>query len=178
MRESIVRNISALLWLACGGAARGGANYAIAAESPREVHGSADVFAVPGAALAWGVLRGATEAATVVVVRVDTDRDTFAALEVVGRDPFTRQERPVLPVTPIANSIDVRVPRAHFADFPRTEFRLFATASPAPDEAPRLVVFYLGVPDTAPEFPSAGALESYLVARIAQARAGTGSKRP
>jgi hypothetical protein len=103
---------------------------------------------------------------------------TFAALEVVGSDPFTKRERPILPVTPAGKGIDVRVLRAHFADFPRTELRLFGSATPAPDEAPKLVVFYLGVPDTAPEFPSATALETYLAARIARAREGTGSKAP
>ncbi len=92
----------------------------------------------------------------------------FASLAVVGIDPFTKGERPILPATPTAAGIDVRVPRAHFADFPRTELRLFASARPAPNEAPTLVVFYLGVPDTAPEFASAAALETYLAARIAQ----------
>ena len=128
--------------------------------------------------LAWGVLRGATEADTRIVIRIATDRNAFAAVAVIGSDPFTKAERPILPVTPTATGVDVRVPRAHFADFPRTELRLFGSANPAPDEAPKLVVFYLGVPDTAPEFPSAAALETYLAARIARAREGTGSKPP
>ena len=40
-----------------------------AADAPRELHGMADAFAAPGIALAWGVVRGASEAATTVVVR-------------------------------------------------------------------------------------------------------------
>jgi hypothetical protein len=144
----------------------------------RELHGSADIFSAPGVALAWGVLRGATEAATEVVIRIDADPGMFASLTVVGGDPFTKGERPILPLTSTAAGIDVRVPRSHFADFPRTELRLFASARPAPNAPPALVVFYLGVPDTAPEFPSATTLESYLVTRIAQARQGAGSKRP
>ena len=75
--------------------------------------------------------------------------------------------------------IDVRVPRAHFADFPRTELRLFASATPAPADAPELVVFYLGVPDTTPEFAVRGGARSAISpTRIARARAGTGSKTP
>ena len=58
----------------------------------------------------------------------------------------------------------MRVPRAHFADFPRTEVRLFGAAGAGATGAPKLVVFYLGVPDTTPEFASAAALESYLAA--------------
>ena len=170
MRDSVA---SALLWLACWGAME-----AMAADGSREVHGSADVFAAPGVALAWGVLRGATEADTRIVIRIATDRNAFAAASVIGSDPFTKGERSILPVTPTASSVDVRVPRVHFADFPRTELRLFGSANPAPDEAPKLVVFYLGVPDTAPEFSSAAALETYLAARIARTREGTGSKPP
>ena len=147
-----------------------------AADGPREMHGSADVFAAPGVALAWGVLRGASEAATEVVIRIAADPAMFASLSVVGGDPFTKGERPILPITSTAAGIDVRVPRAHFADFPRTELRLFTSARPAPGDAPALVVFYLGVPDTAPEFASATVLDSYLATRVAQARQGAGSK--
>jgi hypothetical protein len=170
MRDSVV---AALLWLACWGAME-----VMAADGAREVHGSADVFATPGVALAWGVLRGATEADTRIVIRIATDRNAFAAVSVIGSDPFTKAERPILPVTPAATHVDVGVPRAHCAYVPRTELRLFGSANPAPDAAPKLVVFYLGVPDTAPEFPSAAALETYLAARIARAREGTGSKTP
>ena len=173
MRDSLKRILVALLWLAgCG------AMGVMAADSPREVHGSADVFAAPGVTLAWGVLRGATEADTRIVIRIAMDRNAFAALAVIGSDPFTKGERSILPVTPTAASRDVGVPRAHFADFPRTEIRLYGSVDPAPDETPKLVVFYLGVPDTAPVFPSAAALENYLAARIARARDGTGSKAP
>jgi hypothetical protein len=170
MRDSF---IAALWWLAgCG------AMGVMAADGPREVHGSADAFAAPGVALAWGVLRGATEADTRIVIRIATDRNAFAAVAVIGTDPFTKGERPILPATPTAAGVDVRVPRAHFADFPRTELRLFGSANPGPDEAPKLIVFYLGVPDTAPEFASATALETYLAARIARAREGIGTKPP
>lgn len=169
------RRIVVLLCLACG---LGALPTADAADGPRELHGSADIFSAPGVALAWAVLRGATEATTEVVIRIDADPGMFASLAVVGGDPFTKGERPILPLTSTAGGIDIRVPRAHFADFPRTELRLFASARPAPDAAPALVVFYLGVPDTAPEFPSATALEAYLVTRIAQARQGAASKRP
>ena len=43
------------------------------ADSPRTMHGSADAFAAPGVVLAWGVLRGADDASTTVVVRIAAD---------------------------------------------------------------------------------------------------------
>jgi len=163
---------------ACFGITAGVADRANAADSPREVHGSADIFAAPGVALAWGVVRGTTEAATLVVVRIVADRDAFASMAAIGLDPFTQRQQLLLPMTPTAAGIDVRVPRAHFADFPRTELRLYGATNSTESGAPRLVVFYLGVPDTTPEFATEAALESYLVQRIARVRADTGSKTP
>lgn len=144
-----------------------------AAETPREVHGSADAFAVPGMALAWGVLRGANEAATVVVIRIATDPLVFADIEVTGSDPFTQRRQVAVARAPSTGSAELRVPRAHFAEFPRTEFRFFP--SPAATQSAPLLVFYLGVPDTTPEFADEARLDSYLRDRIAKVR---GSLRP
>ena len=151
---------------------------AAAADSAREVHGSADVYAAPGVALAWGILRGARETATLVVVRVAVDRQAFGALEVIGVDPFTQKTERRLAPTALTDRLDVRIPRAQFADFPRTELRFFASASPSSGDAPKLVVYYLGIPDTTPEFPTDAALEKYLAARIGGARDGPGGKKP
>lgn len=146
-----------------------------AADAPREMHGSADAFAVPGMALAWGVLRGATEDTTMVVVRIVTDPAVFSDVGVTGSDPFTQRQQVMLTMTPVAGVIDLRVPRAHFASFPRTELRFHAPASPLSTRTASLLVFYLGVPDTTPEFVDMAKLDTYLRDRITQVR---GSKRP
>ena len=151
---------------------------AIAADPAQTVHGSADVFTAPGVALAWGVLRGATEATTIVVVRVAADRQAFASLEVVGVDPFTQKTEQRLPPTALSDRLDARMPRAQFADFPRTELRFFASAPPSAGNAPKLVVYYVGIPDTTPEFPTEAALETYLAARISGALASQRVKKP
>lgn len=151
---------------------------AIAADPAQAVHGSADVYSAPGIALAWGILRGASETATTVVVRVAADGHAFGSLEVVGVDPFTQKTERRLAPTPLTQTVDVKVPRAKFADFPRTELRFFASASPSASDPPKLVVYYLGIPDTTPEFPSDAALEKYLAARLGSAREGQGSRKP
>ena len=77
-----------------------------------------------------------------------------------------------------AGTFDLRMPRPHFADFPRTELRFYGSLTANETDPPKLVVFYLGVPDTTPEFASEAALETYLADRIARVRANTGSKAP
>ena len=43
---------------------------------------------------------------------------------------------------------------------------------------PIMVVFYLGVPDTTPEFADAAKLDAYLADRIGRVRERMGSKAP
>jgi hypothetical protein len=153
------------------------AGLASASDAPREAHGSADIYAAPGVALAWGVLRGANEAATTVVVRIVTDPAMYPWLAVAGIDPFTKAEQPVQRAVASTGSLDVRIARAQFADYPRTELRFFPSAAAAQSGAPAFMIFYHGVPDTTPEFTDAAKLEAHLAARVAHARA-TGGKAP
>ena len=124
----------------------------------QEVHGASDTFAGNGVAVVWGVLRGATEDGTLVVLRVAADARRYSHLEVAGVDPFTRMAAVRFPRTAIGAFLDVRLPRAGFADHPRTELRFSGAES--------LLIYYLGIPDTAPEFPTAAALDAYLAGNL------------
>jgi len=148
-----------------------------AGDAPWELHGMADTFGAPGLAAAWGVLRGVNEATTTVVVRIATDPQKYGWMDVVGIDPFSKQEQALRPAMASTNVIDVRQPRARFADFPRTEIRLYDSEAAVRSGAPALTVFFLGVPDTTPEFASEEKLEAYLGDRIARLQAAK-SKSP
>jgi hypothetical protein len=147
-----------------------------AAEPALEVHGMADVFSSGGAAIAWAVLRGASEETTLVTIRVAADSSSYPWVSVRGSDPFTREQRALLQATANAGVLDVRAPRARFADFPRTELRFYDSAPHAQSDSPALVVFYLGVPDTTPEFATGDKLDAYLTDRIAKLGVSGGSK--
>ena len=140
------------------------------AQVPRETHGSGDAYAEPGIALAWGVLRGPTESETSIVIRVVTDGALFSQLAVVGINPFSKAETVLQPAKAVEGAVDVWIPRARVADFPRTEFRLYPNAAAANGGTAALTIYYLGVPDTTPEFTDRAKLDSYLSARIARAR--------
>ena len=163
------------LRLACGAFIALVAAATGAADPPGQVHGSADAYAAPGVALAWGVLRGADERATVVVVRIVADPDVYPVVAATASNPFSQREQVLLPQTTSRGSVEVRVPRAQFADFPRTDLSFYASVSAPQPATPQLVVYYLGVPDTTPEFASEANLAAYLADRIARLRA-TGSK--
>ena len=152
------------------------ASLAFAQAPPARVHGSADAFAAPGVAMAWAVRRGANEAATSVVVRVVTDA-TYPWLAVGGIDPFTKQEQGIALAKPVGHWLDVRIPRSQFADTPSTEWMFYPSERAARTGHPSLVVYFLGVPDTTPEFADDAKLDAWLDATIARLRAG-GAKRP
>ena len=139
-----------------------------ATAAPLAVHGSGDGFSAPGAALAWAIARGSSEASTFVVVRVAVDRAKYPWLSVVGVDPFTKAELLRMPATTIEATYDVRMPRSTIADHPNTEFRFYAAEGDARAGIPALVVYYHGVPDTAPEFADAAGLSQYLADRLAK----------
>jgi len=143
---------------------------ACAADLPREAHGSADAYSAPGVALAWGVLRGVDESATTVVIRIVTDPSLYPMVAALAVDPFTQRRQSRLPATKVDRAVDLRVPRSSFADLPRSEFRCFPSAADAQADAPRLVVYFLGIPDTTPEFAEPAALDKYLAGRIERAR--------
>jgi hypothetical protein len=163
---------------ACGSLAVARALPVGAASPTRELHGVADAFAAPGVTLAWGILRGTSEATTTVVLRIVADPVEFPAVSATGTDPFTQKTIPLLAATPTTQSVDLRLPRNHFADYPRTDLHFYAAATPASAEAPRLVVYYLGVPDTTPELATEAALDASLADRLARARSNPGGKPP
>jgi hypothetical protein len=136
-----------------------------------EVHGASEAFAAPGIVLAWGVLRGADEASTRVVLRIAADAG-YGSVSVVGIDPFTHASQPLLESG--SGAIVVAAARAHFAQFPRTEVRLFRTRDRASSAEPDLVVYYLGVPDTTPEFDDPAKLDAYLDDRLQRLRSMPG----
>ena len=144
---------------------------ASSAQTPHEAHGSADVYASPGVVLAWAVLRGASEAATSVVIRIATDPHVYPWVGVAGIDPFTKSEQPLQQATQVTATLDVQIPRSRFADLPRAEFRFYATAAAVRSGTPDLTVFYLGIPDTTPEFTDRTKVDAYLADRLARARA-------
>jgi hypothetical protein len=131
----------------------------LAAQDTR-VHGENSTFTSPSVKLSWAVKRGASEADTLVVIRIVADAShRFIRLD--GVDPFTKDHK-VFAARPLDRETDLSIPRASFADHPSTEFHFFASAEDAAANRPKLTVFYLGVPDTTPEFALPGDAEAYL----------------
>ena len=121
-----------------------------------EIHGKTDVFSSPQVKLAWAILRGSDEARTFVVVRMLVKPEVKKVV-ITGRDPFSGQSKELQRMA-VAGRAEVRISRDSFVHFPRTEWQLTGAD---------LTVFYLGIPDTTPEFADATKLDAYMEARLA-----------
>lgn len=138
------------------------------AQAPQTIHGENSEFRSPTLKLVWGVLRGPTEDTTKVVIRVVNVTGAWQRMRVDGVDPFTKDRVTQVPLQPLGRETDIAIPRGRFAAHPSTEFALFRTEEDARANRPALVVYYLGVPDTAPEFADRGKLEAHLQAMAAK----------
>jgi len=133
-----------------------------AAAQETRVHGENSIFASAGVKLGWAVKRGLSETETLVIVRVIATDPVYRVISVEGVDPFTKDRKVFVAARPLEGETDLAIPRARFADHPSTEFHFFASAADAAANKPKLTVFYLGVPDTTPEFADQAAAEAYL----------------
>lgn len=134
------------------------------------VHGADSVFAAGDVGIVWSVLKNEAEERTLVVIRVSNPSGRYAYLSVEGVDPFTQRRAALVEGMPIGARADIVTPRASFADLPRREIHLYASAVDWRAGRPGLTVYYLGVPDTTPEFTTEAALEAYLARPRSPAR--------
>lgn len=126
-----------------------------------EVHGQTDAFKSPEVKLAWAIARGPDEARTMVVIRARVQPWIHEAT-ITGVDPFGGARKVVAQAKAPQGQMEIRIPRATFADFPRTEWAF----KPGTAERHHPTVFYLGIPDTTPEFADEAKLDAYLEARL------------
>ncbi len=137
--------------------------------APREVHGASDTYAEPGLSLAWAVLQagaGADPGDATVVLTIELDVARFPQLDVQGRDPFGSGRRTWRERAASTPTVAVSAQRRQIDDVPRTEVRLYAAGA----AEPALLVYYVGVPDTTPEYRTPMLLAAGVRERLARAR--------
>lgn len=138
-----------------------------------QIHGENSSFLGQGVAMVWGILRGVREEGTQAVLRITLAGGGYADVSVEGVDPFTGTRRELLPRRPLDALLDVWTLRATFADLPRREIHFFEK-SEGKSEAAALTVYFMGLPDTTPEFASETALFGYLNETLTRLISGKG----
>jgi hypothetical protein len=141
----------------------------------QEIHGENSRFVGHGVAMVWGVLRGASDDDAQAILRIAPAGGAYAAVRIDGVDPFTQTRRVLLVPSALGASLEVRTARATFADLPRREIHFFAGTEAA---GPALTVYFMGLPDTTPEFTSEAALARYLDETLATLTRDAKGRKP
>ena len=129
------------------------------------LHGADAVFATTDVAVVWAVLKQPTadkpDRAAVWLRVVNTGRK-FSHVAVDGVDPFSKQRQRLEKGVALAAEARIESDRDSFADYTSREIHLYRTDADWRADKPALTVYYLGVPDTTPEFSSREAMDRYL----------------
>lgn len=133
-----------------------------------KVHGANSLFVAPTVKIGWVIQKAASEESTLVVMRVVNRLGQYRQVRLDGVDPFTNTRKALISPQVLAESIDLSVPRSGFAELPSCEIHLYRSEAASGDEQPSLTIYYLGVPDTTPEFASAREARAYLAKALGQ----------
>ena len=138
----------------------------LVAAQPEELPGADAVFAGRGVAILWGVVRGPDESRTQVILLIErldpASPWRFASVEAF--DPFSGERELIrlalnLEVDPVSI---VEMPRESFVAKPSRRVLFFRDARALQDGRPGMVVAYVGIPDTVPEFASRAELAEHF----------------
>ncbi len=150
------------------GSVRG--NQVVCAEE-KEYHGADSVFQAEGIAIFWAILKGADDESSLVYINIivtDANSDKFAKLSVLAVDPFSKEEQWVFEGQEFQQKNLLKLNRASFRDMMERRFFFYTSEENYKDKNPDMVVYYLSIPDTAPEFLKESELEEYFKDALAR----------
>ncbi len=129
------------------------------------LHGADAVFAAGDVAVVWAVLKQPTadksDRAAVWLRVVNTGRK-FSHVAIDGVDPFSKKRERVEKGVALGAEARIESDRDSFADFTSREIHFYRSEADWRADKPAVTVYYLGVPDTTPEFASRDAMDRYL----------------
>ena len=146
-------------------------------DAAEQIHGENSSFQGHGVIMAWAILKTADEERSEVVVRLETD-PAYRFLRWDGVDPFTGARQVMLPGKPLGERVEIRSLRSSFTEFTRREFHFFRSAEDLQAGRPALTIYFMGIPDTSPEFLGEAALQGYLDQTLAKLAAGAVKRSP
>ena len=149
-----------------------GIGYGHAQVSAELVHGADSLFVAPDVAIVWAVLKQPASDHATVWLRIVNRTRKFSHVSVDGVDPFSKKRVVIEPGIALAAEVVLASDRDSFSDSPSREVHLYGTESDWRAARPLLTIYYLGVPDTTPEFSNRAAMDAYLGGVRLVARAG------
>ncbi len=135
---------------------------ACAQGNEERLHGADGIFVVPHVAIVWAVLKQPTGDKATVWLRVVNSTRKFTHVSIDGVDPFSKKRERIEAGTKLETEARIASDRDTFSDLPSREVHLYRTEADLRANKPALTVYYLGVPDTTPEFSTRAAMDEYF----------------
>ena len=136
-----------------------------------EYHGADSVFQAEGIAVFWAILKGSDDENSLVYINIivtDDNAEKFARFSVLAADPFSKEEKLVFEGKEFQKKNLLTLNRASFRDMMERKFFFYTSEENYKDKKPDMLVYYLSIPDTAPEFLEESELEDYFKDAIAR----------
>mgnify|MGYP003383251280 CR=1 FL=1 len=140
------------------------ASQTITPAAVESVHGADGVFVSADLAIIWAVLKesGPANDKASVWLRIVNRSGAFSQLSIDGVDPFTNTRTRLESGVALTQELRLAADRALFSRLPSRELHFYRTHADLQADRPALNVYYLGVPDTTPEFKTKAAMDAYL----------------
>jgi len=136
-----------------------------------EYHGADSVFEKDGIVILWAILKGPDEASSWVYTKIVKSEDNpFHFFSVEAIDPFSKEKERVLKGMKLEKENVVKSIRTSFRDKTSRRFLFYRNIEALEKETPDMTVFYMGVPDTAPEVLSEKEMENYFEKALERVR--------
>ena len=135
------------------------------AQGKREYHGADSIFEKEGIIILWGIFKGSTEETSWVYIKIihkEGDSGSFQIFSVEAVDPFSNQKEWVVKGEAFKKENMVKSIRASFREKTARRVLFYEKAEDLLKENPAMIVYYLGVPDTSPEFMTEREIENYF----------------
>jgi hypothetical protein len=135
------------------------------AEAKRQYHGADSLFEREGIVILWAILKGSTEESSWVYIKIIQTGGGPASFQLFGVeavDPFSNQKEWVVKGEPLKRENMVKSIRASFREKTARRVLFYEKAEDLLKETPAMIVYYLGVPDTSPEFMTEREIEDYF----------------
>ena len=134
---------------------------------PSEYHGADSTFKANGISIFWAIFKGPEESSSWVYIRIinqEDDLNQFRTFSLIASNPFSDAEEWIVKAEKLKKENIIKLNRESFKEMMKRKF-LFYQSGKIEDyksEKPDMVVYYLSVPDTAPEFLTLEKLEAYF----------------
>ncbi len=132
----------------------------------QDFHGADSTFAREGVAILWAVLKGPDEARSWVNIKIalmpGLQANPVPVFSVEAADPFSKETERLVEGQKWDREFVLKHPRSSFQEKTGRRILFYRDAQDCRAQRPAWAVFYLSVPDTAPEFLSEKEMDDYF----------------